>query len=745
MVTLSLDQFKNSILDAFAVGDKSALKRLTDQFLVSFPERPEPHYFAGLYALQAGLNDSSARHLEMALGYDTRNINVLLNLGVAYQRLGKLEDALQTYKAVIDLQPDYVTGLINLGACYFQAKAYSDSKDVFAKAVALEPENATAVSGLADAERALGNWRRAQLLYQRALRINPDDERVSNNLNLMQLNLQNHGQVKEAARKAIERNPDNIEAYIALAKANIAEENYEEGMDALASAFERNPENTELLSAIGGNYLNVGDHAEASSWFNKALSIDPAFPGAILGMAQCLDKHDLHGQGIELLKEHTDTLSGQPQYWVVLSDLYWNEGEAEEALECLAKAKALAPQQASLYCKMGNILSSSGNVEEAGEYFRKAMEEHEDSVGAIYGLATLKKSTLDPAHVAKANQLLEKDDLPDGAKGSLHSALSYYYSGVKDFPSAARHMSEANRFQWSSRAKQGWEYEVASHKQQIDANKRIFTRELIERGKALGHPSTMPVFIVGMPRSGTTLTEQIMARHPSVLGVGERNYAVIALQAYQHLYAEKFSLAPAVARERCLTEPDSELLNRVGDEYLVTLKEQIEKAEKPGAEFVVDKMPDNYMNIGWIKLLFPNARIIHARRDMRDVAMSCWQTQFGMIRWACHIDHLVARFTGYLDMMQHWEAEIPEEFIHSDYESLIDDQEGGSRKLLEHIGLPWDEICLKFYESDRLVRTASITQVRQPIYKTSVAKWAPYEPLIPELIKPLTELMKSYR
>lgn len=274
-----------------------------------------------------------------------------MNLGVAYQRLGKMDAAAQAYLAVLAIEPDHIQALINLGSCHYQEKSFLECKEVFSKAASLAPDNSTVISGLADAERSLGNWRKAVQLYKHAIAINPDDERASNNLTLMHLNLQHHGQVKEAARKAIEKNPDNIDAYIALGRAHIAEEGYEEGMDAFASAFEKKPEHPELLTAIGNNYLNVGDHSEASSWFNKALSLDPSLPGAILGMAQCLDKHDLHGQGIALLNENAETLSNLPQYWVTLSDLYWNEGDADEALRCLEKAKHLLPSKPAYTAK----------------------------------------------------------------------------------------------------------------------------------------------------------------------------------------------------------------------------------------------------------------------------------------------------------------------------------------------------------------------------------------------------------
>ena len=741
----SFSSLKASILTALSADNPHKTAALINEFLIAFPDRPEPLYFDGLRALLAGDNIKAKERLSLALGFDPGNINVLLNLAVAHQRTGELGLAIAYYCSARQIDPKNLQVLINLGSCYYQAESYQLSKETFYQALKLDEGNAVCLSGLADIDRAKGNWRRAIQFYKKAVAVEPNNELANNNLALMYLNLQNHELAQEAAKKAIEKNPDNIDAHVALGRSLIAREDYEAAMDVFAAAFERNQDHAELISQIGSNFLNVGDHSEASSWFNKALSIEAGHPTAIIGMAQALDKHDLHRQGIELLKEHEETLNRRPHYWSTLSDLYWNEGQADDALECLYEAKKLAPQQASLYSKIGNILSSSGNVEGAEKSFYKALEEQEHCISAISGLATLKKSGLDSHHVATAERLILESSIADGGRASLHNALSYYYAGKKNFEKAAFHMQQSNALQWNSKVRQGWEYDTQKHIENVRHQKRVFSKQQIVSNIQFGHPSRMPVFIVGMPRSGTTLTEQILARHPAVLGVGEKNYAIIALQAYQNLYAKKYGIKPRVANDQCLTEPDGELLTRVAEEYLTTLQEQIDKANKPDVQFVVDKMPDNYLNIGWLKLLFPNACIVHARRDLRDVAMSCWQTQFGMIRWACHIDHLVARFEGYLEIMKHWRDAFSGGFLETDYEHLVEDQEAGSKRLIEYIGLPWDESCLRFYESDRLVRTASITQVRQPIYSTSVAKWAPYEPFIPKLINPLSDLMLSYR
>lgn len=205
MSSPSFTQSKSKLINALSVGDLLQAGELAEQFMLRFPDKPEAHYFSGLHSLLARENEKAAQQLEVALGFDDKNLNVLLNLGVAYQRLGKMVAATQAYLAVLAIEPDHIQALINLGSCHYQKKSFLECKEAFSKAASLAPDNSTVISGLADAERSLGNWRKAIQLYKRAITINPDDERANNNLTLMHLNLQHHGQVKEAARKAIEK------------------------------------------------------------------------------------------------------------------------------------------------------------------------------------------------------------------------------------------------------------------------------------------------------------------------------------------------------------------------------------------------------------------------------------------------------------------------------------------------------------------------------------------------------------
>jgi hypothetical protein len=224
------------------------------------------------------------------------------------------------------------------------------------------------------------------------------------------------------------------------------------------------------------------------------------------------------------------------------------------------------------------------------------------------------------------------------------------------------------------------------------------------------------VFVVGMPRSGTTLVEQVLASHPRVFGAGERQ-----------LVPEMFdSLAQATGRTEppldCVKHLDRQSINRIGRRYVDALAAMNDSADR-----IVDKLPENTFYLGLIAVLFPQAKLIHCRRDLRDVALSCWMTHFANLRWACDPHHIATRIREYRRLMNHWRAVLPVRMLDVQYEAMVADPERSSRELVAWCGLEWDPACQEFYKARRRVRTTSIAQVRQPIYRSSVGRWKNYE------------------
>ncbi len=263
----------------------------------------------------------------------------------------------------------------------------------------------------------------------------------------------------------------------------------------------------------------------------------------------------------------------------------------------------------------------------------------------------------------------------------------------------------------------------------MDGLLRAFDRDFFARTAGAGSGRrTRPVFVFGLPRSGTTLIEQVLASHPRIHGAGELR---LARQSFEAIPETLGRPGRAAGRRR----PPRR--GRPSAGWPSGTSTRCGGWTAADAERVVDKMPDNYMYLGLLAAMFPNAVFIHCRRDLRDVAVSCWMTDFRSIRWANDPDHIAHRFRQYRRLMDHWRAVLPVPIHEVDYEETVADLEGVARRLLAACGLEWDPACLEFHRTNRPVRTASVTQVRQPVYKQSVARWKNYERELADLFAAL--------
>ncbi len=301
-------------------------------------------------------------------------------------------------------------------------------------------------------------------------------------------------------------------------------------------------------------------------------------------------------------------------------------------------------------------------------------------------------------------------------------ALAHVLDARGDHARAADSLREANALTVEQK-KNKRDYAPAEHERFVDNLLSTFNSDLLTQMAGKGSPSRLPVFVLGLPRSGTTLIEQVLASHSRVHGAGELR---LGRQSFE-------SLPNVLAREgpplECVPLLDPVSIRRLADQHIDRWK-----ALAPGPfDRITDKMPDNYMYIGFLSILFPQGTFIHCRRDLRDVAVSCWMTDFRSIVWANSTEHIATRFKQYQRLMNHWRSVLPVPIHEVDYEETVDDLEAVARRLVAACGLEWEPACLDFHRNERPIRTASVTQVRQPVYKRSVARWKNYEPALTEL------------
>ncbi len=727
----SLDKpVKSSVLALLNAGELDQAYQQASALLNTspLPLDAEVQYVFGLTRLMSGEFKEAILSLEKSVSQKPNDVVFISNLGVAYLRNKEVEHAIKYLKKAVNLNPAYEQARYNLGTAYIDDKQAKLAIEEFRTLSKNHPENADYICALADATRETGQWKKSIKLYKQALKINANMVRAHTNMGPLMMHLNQLEQAVEHCQKAIELKPDESMAHKILADCYIQMEELDDAMDSYANAYEINPDSADLSVAIANVWLEISDHHEASTWYEKALSIDENNISAQCGLANIIRDSGHLPQAFELLQPLLEKEPENIEVLMSMADSCWEDGDAEAALEYLRTIQKIQPQRTSIHAKIGQILSSAGDVKQALKEYHTALTQSPKCIPALNGLATTQKSKLELSTVETMEELLKNKKLRAGAVASLHSGLAFYYDSKKDYAKAAVHMKNANTLQWEHKSKRGWQYEIKNQEEHISRLIDTYTPEYFERVRPLGNTDESPVFIIAMPRSGTTLTEQILARHPMVLGIGERNFAGQSFEQFINKGADQSK--EDLSHLQSITK---EIITSITKRYLAKLQSLKDNAGKSDALRVVDKMPDNYSLVGWILTLFPNAKIIHVKRDTRDIALSCWLTQFGSIRWACKEEHLYQRIKQYQRIMRHWEKVIPDRFITMNYEDLVANQEEQSKRLVDYIGLDWNKDCLRYFESDRIVRTASITQVRQPIYKKSVARWKPYKDLISEL------------
>jgi hypothetical protein len=369
---------------------------------------------------------------------------------------------------------------------------------------------------------------------------------------------------------------------------------------------------------------------------------------------------------------------------------------------------------------MGLALTDAGHLDEAYLAFERAVG-LAPRRGYFYRMLANTGRVL-PSQLQRMEELAEDmAALPEAEQMELHFALGQMYADDARHEPSFRHLLAGNRLKRRSIA-----YDEAETLASFDRIRAVFTADLVAAGPEVGVPSRLPVFVVGMPRSGTTLVEQILASHPQAFGAGElldlRRLAAAldGAQAFPELVA-------ALPRER---------LRRLGAAYLDALQ-----ARAPSAARIVDKMPANFQLIGLIAVALPEARIIHVRRDPVDTCLSCFSKLFsGQQPFAYDLAELGRYYRAYEALMAHWRQVLPPGMmLEVHYEDVVADVEGQARRLLAHCGMAWDDSCLAFHQTRRVVRTASAAQVRRPLYGSSVGRWHVYR----DLARPLFDALEA--
>jgi Flp pilus assembly protein TadD len=690
------------------------------------PQHADALHLLGVVAYQQGQHQQAAELIGRAIALQPTEAAFYSNLAEVYRASGQLDRAFSCCRTALALKPDAPEAANNLGLALLARGDAAAAVGQFEAALRSRPGDALLHNNLGNALRLQGDTARALASFRQAIQLDPDLGEAHTNLGQLLLEQYQTEQALFHCREAVRLRPDLPEAHNNL--GNVLRERGElsEARACYTEALRLNPDLALTYNNVGQALQEEGSLREAVAWYHEALRRDPNSPRILCNLASAFEEQ---GDFDAAVGRYRLALQLEPQYAEAHNGLGFvlhEQGKFPEAVAEYREVLRLKPGFATGYCNLGHILEELGSFDEALTAFREALRRDPNHAGAYSLMATMLRGKLPAEDLQAMRRLLARPRLAPARRLALHFGIAHVLDAQHAYADAAEHLRQGNALCRDLWQKQGQAYDRRVHTKLVDDLIAAFTPEFFARVRGFGLDTEVPVFIVGLPRSGTTLTEQVLASHSQVHGAGELNLARGNFEALPGLVRQSGPPADVLAH---LSHAAADQLAQW---HLARLRELNGSALR-----IVDKMPDNYLFLGWLSTLFPRARFIHCRRDLRDVAVSCWMTNFRHIRWAADPDDIAARFRDYQRLMDHWRAVLPVELFEVDYEETVNDLEGVARRLVAWCGLEWEPACLAFHQTTRPIRTASVAQVREPVHTRSVARWKNYEPALADLFRQL--------
>jgi tetratricopeptide (TPR) repeat protein len=681
------------------LGQLQTAERIYREVLRVYPNNPDALHLLGLLAHQVGQQETALDLVCRAVAINPRAAIYNSNLGMIYRSFRRIDQAAACFRRAVELNPNFVDALEGLGLCLQEQ----------------------------------GNLAEARGCYHGVLKLQPDSAATHNNLGTICAASGDQVGAEACYRRAIAFMPQLAEAHYNLGDALRRQGRAEEAMSCYRRAVELAPSYAQALNSLGAMLNERGNLPEAIACFHRALQALPDFPEAHHNLSLALREQ---GRDAEALAHSQLALAIRPEFAEAHNSrgmILQEQGNLEQAAESYRRALELNPGLVHAQNNLGHVLVALGRVEEGISQFRQAIEKDPESADALYALAINGRRWLDQPTVARMDAMLADQGRSIKDRALIGFALAHLKDRSGDYDQAFDYCRQGNALKKAFLESRGVRFDAAANIAYVDRLIATFT-DFFARWKSVGCDDGRPVFVVGMPRSGTTLVEQILASHRDVWGAGE-------LEDVGHLASRLSGLfGSSQPYPGCLTEASSEVLRTEADGYLRRLDALGGKSSR-----VIDKMPLNFLHLGLIATLFPRARVIHCRRDPYDVSLSCLMQNFQNAGLCFTFDagHLAAFYRQYERLMEHWRAVLPCSMFEIRYEHLVDNQEELTRKLVDFCGLSWDPGCLAFHQNPRTVTTASVLDVRTPIYTRSVGRWKNYRRHLQPLIEALATAAQS--
>lgn len=635
---------------------------------------------------------------------------------VMLQKAGRFDKAGLIYNRILDKDPNNADALHLLGLVEHQKGNTLSGTDLIKKAITLQPANLKFQLNLGRILKSTGQFAEALECFDKALKINPDFSDAHLNRGIACQNLGQYDNAVSAYKKAIEIDPQNIEAYNNLGGLYALGGKPETAMEYLNKALTLKGNHADVLNNIGNIKKAQGILDEAETCYRRAIHLKPGNTEFHCNLGSLLvDKNEFQA-AISAYRHSIDLCPGYYLSHYNLANLLFEMDRPGEAIACFEKSISCKPGFFQGWYNLGLLYKAMGRNSDASVCLKKVLEIEPHYTKAYQDIAGMRKFCKGDAEIEKMLHLY--DDLKLTETGIMHLgfALGKVFEDIGEYDKAFHYLEISNKI-----VRKSYSYNVKSHQTLEENLKNSITREFFEKRKTSGYSSDKPVFILGMPRSGTSLVEQILSSHHLCSGGGE-------LKHLSDILHEKWGALNDPDFYKNIEKADMNVFEKMGKKYVDAI------SVHGDSRYITDKMPGNFIHIGLICLLLPDAKVIHCRRNPMDTCFSIYKNYFSHLhKYANDLSEIGHFYNFYKDIMAYWHQLLPGYIYDIDYEKIISNEAGEIRNLISFLGWEWDENCLLFHQNKRIVRTASDSQVRKPIYKDSVALWEHYKDHLKEL------------
>lgn len=663
----------------YSDGKYRQAERVCRQIIDSRPGQADAHNILGVALNALGDGKEAVASLKRAIKLSPNAASYHANLGEVLRQMGRVDDAAIALRQAVKLDPKNAQALNNLGIIHYEKKQYQEAVDCYHSALKVRPRMAEAFNNLGNALRQTGDPDGAMQAYQDALTQREIYPEAYNNLGTLLKDDKQPDEAEHALKKAIAQSPRYVEAHNNLAALYFSQNKDVDALRILTDVLKIAPRNPGSLLLTARIQLRRNNFKATEQAARMVVADDPHNSEALTVLGQVLHETDRYDEAVTVLEDalarNPDNAEARNFYGVALKSV----GRLDDARTEIMRALSLNDNMYGAYANLNDLVDFA----KEDELFNR-ME-------AILEAATdLEADQFIPLHFAFAKAL---DD-----RGEPVRALEHYIVGGR-LKRAQLNYVESETFSF------------------FDGIKKAFPKEVFADRKFAGISDERPVFIIGMPRSGSTLVEQILASHPDVYGAGEVKYLSRSLGQLR----DRFPSLPRYPQMMKKISPAQ--LEMVANSYLASLTAGVGDAKR-----ITDKLLTNYFFVGLIHLLCPKAKIINTMRDPVDTCLSGFTKLFkDDMPHSYDLSELGRYYGQYRSLMEHWNEVLPKGVMTTvAYEDVVIDTEKAAKKLIEFLGLKWDKVCLDFHNSDRPVKTASVAQVRKPIYNTAVKRWKKY-------------------